>query len=520
MGQKARSNAIGDELLAVLPADDKPWYRKWHLVKLNLCILSLVLFSSANGYDGSLMNGLQALDQWQIFMDYPTGAWLGFMSAIYWVGNGINYPISAWVANKYGRKPGVYLGYMFMALGVALTAGEHDYYFVLQRFFIGCASAWFSGPVALLINEIAYPTHRGIASALYNCGWYVGGTIGAFVTFGTRNYEGNWSWRIPTTLQILIPIVTMPGFIMTPESPRWLVSKDRIEEARANLYRAHGGHESEALIDYEMLEITTALRLEQEAVRSASYMEMTRTKGNRHRLFITISVGFFSQWAGNGVVSYYLPMVLDGVGVTSTRDQTLISGCLQVWNLFFAVGAALMVDKLGRRFLFLASASTMLIGFIITTALSGSFAETGNAGIGLAVIPFLFVFFAGYDIALTPLLFAYPCEIWPYNLRGRGLSVMGLSVVVAIVFNTFINPIALEAIGWRYYIVFVAIIIVYGLTAYFFYPETSGHSLEQMAVVFDGPDALVADEFEIVERSKSVASEKRGGEIVHEERAA
>lgn len=97
---------------------------------------------------------------------------------------------------------------------------------------------------------------------------------------------------------------------------------------------------------------------------------------------------------------------------------------------------------------------------------------------------------------------------------------MGLSVVVAIVFNTFINPIALEAIGWRYYIVFVAIIIVYGLTAYFFYPETRGHSLEQMAVVFDGPDALVADDSEIVERSKSVASEKRGVEVVHEERAA
>lgn len=347
----------------------------------------------------SLMNGLQALDQWQTFMHNPTGAWLGFMNAIYWVGNGINYPISAWVSNKYGRKPGVYAGYAFLTLGVALTAGNHDYFFVLQRFFIGCASAWFSGTVALLINEIAYPTHRGIANALYNCGWYAGGTIGAFVTFGTRNYQSDWSWRIPTILQILLPIVTLPGFLMAPESPRWLISVDRSEEARKVLERICGAENTD-LVNYEMFEITETLRVEQEATSSASYVEMTRTKGNRHRLLITITIAFFSQWAGQGVISYYLPLVLDTVGITSTRDQTLISACMQIWNLIFAVGAALSVDVLGRRFLFLSSAGIMLVGYVIVTALSGTFEKTTDRGTGLAVIPFIFIFFAGYDISL------------------------------------------------------------------------------------------------------------------------
>ncbi|KAF2212457.1 hypothetical protein CERZMDRAFT_106187 [Cercospora zeae-maydis SCOH1-5] len=519
MGREAQLNATSGGLVAVLPADNKPWYTKPHLIKLNYCILSLVLFSSANGYDGSLMNGLQALNQWQTFMEEPTGAWLGFMSAIYWVGNGINYPISTWVANKYGRKVGIYVGYVFMGLGVSLTAGNHDYLFVLQRFFVGCASAWFSGIVAMLITEIAYPTHRGIASALYNTGWYAGGTVGAFVTFGTRNMVGNWSWKIPTILQVLIPLIALPGLILAPESPRWLVSVDRVEEAREVLYRAHGGHESAALIDHEIVEIATALRLEREAVRSASYVEMTRTKGNRHRLFITISLAFFSQWSGNGVVSYYLPIILNSVGITGTRDVTLISACLQIWNLFWSVTAAFSVDKLGRRILFLASAAIMLVGYVITTALSATFAQSRSSATGIAVIPFLFIFFAGYDIALTPLVVSYPAEIWPYNLRGRGLSVMGLTVVVTIVFNTFVNPIALDAIGWKYYLVFVVIIVAYGVTAFFFYPETRGHSLEHMAVLFDGPDALVADETEIAEKSKSIANAKGGVEIFHEEKA-
>jgi hypothetical protein len=63
---------------------------------------------------------------------------------------------------------------------------------------------------------------------------------------------------------------------------------------------------------------------------------------------------------------------------------------------------------------------------------------------------------------------------------------------MAICFNTFVNPIALNAIGWKYYLVFVVVCATYGLTAFFFYPETRGHSLEQMAVIFDGDDAEVS----------------------------
>ncbi|KAG7153227.1 Lactose permease like protein [Verticillium longisporum] len=127
---------------------------------------------------------------------------------------------------------------------------------------------------------------------------------------------------------------------------------------------------------------------------------MVKTPGNRHRLFISVALGFFAQWAGNGVVSYYLPLVLDSVGVKTVTEQTLISACLNVWNLGWAVAAAMNVDRLGRRFLFMSSGVTMLTSFIIVTGLSGAFASSASSSVGVAVIPFLFLFFAGYDIAL------------------------------------------------------------------------------------------------------------------------
>ena len=297
---------------------------------------------------------------------------------------------------------------------------------------------------------------------------------------------------------------------MSAESPRWLISQNRHEEARRILANLHASGDAEhPLVEYEMVEISTTLRAEKEAHDSTGYIDMVKTKGNRRRLFISVTLGIFAQWSGNGVVSYYLSLVLSTVGVTSVTDQTLISAGLQIWNLIFAVGAAFSVDKLGRRMLFLASAGTMLISYIIITGLSASFAKSGVASVGVAVIPFLFIFFAGYDIALTPLLISYPCEIWPYRLRSRGLTVTFVSTVLAIFFNTFVNPIALEAIGWKYYLVFVVVLIAFGVTAYFFYPETRGYSLEQMAVIFDGEDAEVDSPEkvaeEVVRRRSSVA---------------
>ena len=163
-------------------------------------------------------------------MDTPTGAWLGFLNAVYWLGMGLSYPLTAFVANKYGRKLGVYIGYIFLFLGSLVVLSDDDTAFVLSRFFVGCSSAWFGNAAPLLINEISHPVYRGILSALFMCGYYVGGTIAAFVTFGTRNIESDWAWRIPSILQLLLPLVALPGLLMTPESPRWLVSVDRSEQ--------------------------------------------------------------------------------------------------------------------------------------------------------------------------------------------------------------------------------------------------------------------------------------------------
>ena len=491
-----QAKAVGAELASVLPDQDLPWYKKAHLRRLNFSLFCLFLFSSANGYDGSMMNGLQALHQWQDFMNHPTGAWLGFINAVQSLGAFVLFPVVAYSNNRFGRKKTIAVGYFWLALGAALqTAAVNPTMFVLGRLCIGGTSAFFSASAPVLITETAYPTHRGIFTALFNCGWYVGSLLAAWATYGTRNYANSWAWRIPSILQICVPFAAFAGFAIAPESPRWLVSRGRIDDARAFLIKHHaGGDESSPLAEFELQEITRTLELESQFARTTSYADMFRTKGNRHRSLVSITLGVFAQWNGVGIASYYLVPVLETVGISSVTDQTMISGFLQLWNLILALSAAFSVDRLGRKKLFMASCFGMLGSYIFIAALSGSFAHTGHAAIGVAVIPFLFIYYGFYDLAFTPLVVSYVCEIWPYNLRARGLALALTSTQLAIFFNVFVNPIALEAIQWKYYVVYCVILVVITIVIWFLYPETIGHSLEEMSRIFDGEKAALPEE--------------------------
>ena len=335
-------------------------------------------------------------------MENPSGTWLGFINTLYWIGAGATALIAPQVSNRYGRKVVIWLGFFFLAAGTAVQAAAPTRdAFMVGRLLTGCSMGFMNNAGPSLIAEVAYPTHQGIATALYMTSYYVGSIVAAWVTYGSRTIPSDWAWRMPSLFQLLMPALALPGFLIIPESPRWLVSAHKIDEARQVLARLHADDDITApWVTNELQLIQSAIQAEVEAEKSSGYMEMIRTSGNRHRLLISVTLGFFDQWVGNGLLSYYLVIILDSICIKGTSEQLLISACLQIWNLPCALAGALSVDRMGRRTLFLLSAGIMLVSYVIMTALYGSFSYTFNTPTGIAFIPFLFVYFAGYDIAL------------------------------------------------------------------------------------------------------------------------
>lgn len=102
----------------------------------------------------------------------------------------------------------------------------------------------------------------------------------------------------------------------------------------------------------------------------------------------------------------------------------------------------------------------------------------------------VFVFYAFYNFAMNPLPIAYLLEVLPYTLRAKGLTIFNLAQFCSGIFNGFANPVALEALRWKYYIVFDCALVLWLAIIYFTYPETRGLSLEEVSQVFDGKQAL------------------------------
>jgi len=173
------------------------------------------------------------------------------------------------------------------------------------------------------------------------------------------------------------------------------------------------------------------------------------------------------------------------VGITKAADQAAVNVSLQAWNFLVSAAGAVASERYGRRILWLLSTMIMLVFLSISTLAAGLYAEKHISSAGIAVVPLLFLFFGGYDIAYAPLFLSYPAEILPFQMRAKGIAVTLSVDAVACFFNQYVNPVAFTAIHWRYYCVFIGCLVVFLALIYFLFPETKGRSLEEVAMIFD-----------------------------------
>lgn len=366
--------------------------------------------------------------------------------------------------NKFGRKQTLlWIGILYFVSAIGSSLVNDPYLFAFFRFLggVGVGASTIAAPA--YVSEISPAKNRGKLVALYQFNIVFGILIAFLSNYLLRNVgENAWRW--------MIGVEAFPALIYTlliftvPNSPRWLISKNRDEEAKDVLDLINPDGDSEQLL----LEIKT----ENESHTAGENIFM---KKYRFPLILAFLIAFFNQLSGINAFLYYSPRIFEEAGLGEST-ALLSSIGIGVTNVVFTLLGVFLIDRLGRKTLMYIGS----IGYIISLSLV-SIAFFQNWG-GLAVPIFLFLFIASHAIGQGAVIWVFISEIFPSHLRAKGQS-FGSSThwILAAIIPSLV-PVLFSTIGAGVVFMVFAIMMVFQLLfVIFMMPETKGLSLEVLS---------------------------------------
>ena len=267
-----------------------------------------MLTADQRGFDNSLIAGLLANPLFLADLELTSSNKLGLIIASVILG-GIGAIIpAAFLADRFGRKVTLAVGSVVIIAGAlvqALTSGGWN--MLAGRMVLGFGSFCNSIATGPYVAEIAHPRFRAEATSLITVCFYIGSILAAWTTYGVLSIAGDWSWRLPSLLQLVPSAWVLALLPFCPESPRWLMSKGRDADALRVLAKYHAnGDEGDALVRFEYDEIRDVLAAERAATANVTVLTFFATKGNRHR-FLIIAVSPFERRFGYCVANHPRP---------------------------------------------------------------------------------------------------------------------------------------------------------------------------------------------------------------------
>ncbi|RYY33777.1 MAG: MFS transporter [Sphingobacteriaceae bacterium] len=386
------------------------------------------------GYDTAVIAGVIGLIKTKFQLSSAMEGWAA--SSAIW-GCIIGSSTAGYLSDRLGRKTIlIFTALLFAVSSVGAALPTSLSMFVVFRIIggIGIGAASMLSP--LYISEIAPANIRGKLVSVYQLAIVIGINLIYFVNMKIASF-GEEQWRIDTGWRWMIGSGLLPSVLFlvllffVPESPRWLIKKNRSAEAMDTLERLNGKEEAQEVVK----EVKASLGHEEGTVG-----ELFKP-GLRKAMIVGAVLALFSQITGINAIIYYAPKIFESAGSSADTALmlTVIIGFINTVFTFIAIG---FIDKLGRKTLLLWGVAGMVLSLIGT-----AYCFLTGAG-AIYLMAFIFIYIASFAASLGPIPWVIMSEIFPTKTRGIAMSFATTVLWLGVVLITQFTPILLDKATW------------------------------------------------------------------------
>ena len=419
-----------------------------------------------SGYDTGVISGaLLFINETWVLPDTLQG----FLVSSVLIGAVVGAATNGVLADIFGRKRIIMATALIFILGSIMCAfAPNVYILIISRVFVGFAVGIVNFVVPLYLSEISPKNMRGTLVSLYQWAITSGILFSYFINAVFAQAVYNWRWML--FAGVLPGVILLVGMCFMSDTPRWLISKNREDEAISVFKKIEPDIDAEN----EIQDIKTTLNTEgqDKKFRFKKWMLMP--------FIVGIGIMFAQICTGINTIIYYAPTIFKTAGFDSNLTAIYATTGIGIVNFVMTIVAVFFTDRLGRKpLLYFGLTGVMLSLFALGT--SFAFADTLGANLKWVAVGSLVTYIICFAMSLGPIGWIIVSEVFPLKIRGVAMSICTVSNFA---FNFFVVgsfPILLHRIGgawtfWMFGVVsFLCIIFVY-----FFVPETKGISLEQI----------------------------------------
>ncbi|KAJ5932548.1 hypothetical protein N7516_007037 [Penicillium verrucosum] len=386
---------------------------------------------------------------------------------------------AAYMNDRLGRRYSLMVFAVIFLVGAAVQVGAHHEIGMIYggRVIAGFGIGGMSSITPVFVSENCPPATRGRVAGLFQEFLVIGSTFAYWLNYGVSLHvpEGTSQWRIPVAIQLIPGGLMLIGLFFLKESPRWLLTKGRRDDALKSLAYIRNEPENSEAVQLEFAEITAAIDEESQATEGLTWRECLKPS-NRYRFFLAFVLMFWQQFSGTNSIGYYAPQIFASVGLSKTDSSlfaTGIYGTVKVvaTAIFLIVG----IDRWGRKKSLIGGAAWMASMMFIIGAVLATNPPRPRSHIRLIGVH-------------CHVPWVYLGEIFPTRLRAYGV---GFGAATQWLFNfviTEVTPRAINKIGWKTFLMFGIFCFAMGVFVIVFFKETKGRTLEEMDLIFGAVD--------------------------------